>query len=409
MPDRGSLSQRLARRALVSLMFGLRGGQLCFREDGRETWFGSEAGATVPPVIVEIRDPAFYPAVLLRGSIGAAESYFDSLWTCDDLSSLFGIMSANGPLLDRMRGGWGRLAAPMQRLSHAWRKNTRQGSRRNIHAHYDLGNEFFELFLDKTMAYSCGIFPSERATLEEASSEKIDVVCRKLNLGPDDHVLEIGCGWGGFAIHAAREYGCRVTGTTISRAQYDYALARVRAAGLEDRVSIIMQDYRDLTGQYDKLVSIEMIEAVGYEYFDTFFGVCSERLRPGGQMLLQSITIADDAFHPARRTVDVIKKYIFPGSCIPSRAEISRSLHRATNLSVSHAEDIAQHYAQTLRHWRENLLRNASAARQLGFDDRFLRLWEFYFSYCEGGFRQERINVSQLLLYKEVRPAGIRQ
>jgi len=283
---------------------------------------------------------------------------------------------------------------------HALRRNTLQGSRKNIAAHYDLGNELFELFLDDTMMYSCGIFEHPQATLQQASIEKLERVCRKLELRPADHLLEIGSGWGGLALHAARHYGCRVTTTTISREQYDRARTRVEQAGLGDRVTVLCQDYRELSGQYDKLVSIEMIEAVGHAYFDTYFEKCSSLLKPDGMMLLQSITIAEQRYAAARRSVDFIQRYIFPGGCLPSVAVISNAVTRKTDMRMLHLEDIGPHYATTLNRWRENFFARLPEVRQQGFSETFIRMWEFYLCYSEGAFLERAISDVQILFAK---------
>ncbi|MGD2113022.1 MAG: cyclopropane-fatty-acyl-phospholipid synthase family protein, partial [Gammaproteobacteria bacterium] len=291
----------------------------------------------------------------------------------------------------------------LQRLLH---RNTLRGSRRNIEAHYDLGNDLFELFLDETMMYSCGIFTRPGATLQEASEAKLDAICRKLQLGPDDHVLEIGTGWGGFALHAARHYGCRVTTTTISRQQYEHAAQRIRAAGLEDRITLLFDDYRLLEGSYDKLVSIEMIEAIGHRNFNTYFRKCSELLKPDGMMLLQSITIADQRYAQARNAIDFIQRYIFPGGCLPSNAALAGAVAGSTDMRIFDLQDIGPHYATTLRHWRKRFLSRIEQVRRLGYPERFIRMWEYYLCYCEGGFRQQSIGTVQLLL---TRPGTLRQ
>jgi cyclopropane-fatty-acyl-phospholipid synthase len=265
-----------------------------------------------------VHDPRFYRALACGGSIGAGEAYMNGWWSCDDLTALVRICVLNRELLDGMEKGGARLTAPLQKLFHYLRRNTKAGSRSNIAAHYDLGNDFFSLFLDETLMYSCAFFERADSTLQEASVAKNDRICRKLQLSPADHLLEIGTGWGGFALHAARHYGCRVTTTTISRAQHDLAVQRIAAAGLSDRITVLLQDYRDLQGHYDKLVSIEMIEAVGHAFYETFFRCCSNLLTPQGMMLLQAITIADQYYEQAKRSVDFIQRSIFPGSCIPS-------------------------------------------------------------------------------------------
>ena len=298
------------------------------------------------------------------------------------------------------------LVKPLHLLQRYLRRNTLKGSRRNIGDHYDLGNDLFELFLDQTMMYSCGVFQQPQATLQEASEAKLALICEKLQLKPTDHVLEIGTGWGGFAVFAAQHYGCHITTTTISRQQYDYARQRVREAGLDDRITLLCDDYRELNGSYDKLVSIEMIEAVGYRHYDTYFKKCSELLRPNGMMLLQSISIPDQRYPVAKKSIDFIQRYIFPGGCLPSVAALSTAIARRTDMRIFHLEDIGPHYATTLHHWRERFLANIEKVRQLGYPDRFIRMWEYYLCYCEGGFRQQSIGTVQLLLTK---PRTLRQ
>jgi cyclopropane-fatty-acyl-phospholipid synthase len=302
-----------------------------------------------------------------------------------------------------MEDGLAILTAPLRGAAHWLHRNTRAGSRRNIAAHYDLGNDFFELFLDETMMYSCALFERPDMSLAQASTAKLDAICRKLALGPQDHVLEIGTGWGGFALHAARGAGCRVTTTTISPAQYELARERVRAAGLGDRITVLLEDYRDLKGTYDKLVSIEMIEAIGHEYFGEFFRRCAERLVPGGPMLLQSITIAEDHYARARDEVDFIKRYIFPGCCIPSAGALVQAMSASSDLRVVDVEDIGPHYATTLARWRENFLARRDDVRALGYSAAFARMWEFYLCYCEAGFAERALGDVQMLL---VRDAG---
>ena len=321
-------------------------------------------------------------------------------WSCDDLTALTRIITRNRDVLDGIETGLARLTIPLRKLFHFLHRNSKHGSRHNIAAHYDLGNDFFALFLDETMTYSCGIFEREDSTLQDASIAKIDRICQKLQLSPNDHMLEIGTGWGTFALHAARQYGCRVTTTTISQEQYEFALQRVHAAGLSDQITVLRQDYRDLKGQYDKLGSIEMIEAVGYAFYDTYFTCCSNLLKPNGIMLLQAIIIADQLYEQAKRSVDFIQRYIFPGSCIPSITTISQSLARATDMRLFHMEDITLHYAETLRHWRERFFANLNRVRALGYSEEFIRMWEFYLCYCEGGFRERVIGDVQMLLTK---------
>jgi cyclopropane-fatty-acyl-phospholipid synthase len=344
---------------------------------------------------VRAHDPAFLDA-LPRGSLALADAYADGHWDSDDLVSLVRIGARELPRLD----GFRKLLAPVRNATTRIPRNTREGARRHIAAHYDTGNDMFRLFLDETMTYSCAYFESPDATLREAQEAKLDRICRKLELGPDDHVVEIGTGWGSFAMHAAGRYGCRVTTTTISREQRDLAVERIREAGLEDQVTVVLEDYRDLRGRFDKLVSIEMIEAVGWQYFDTFFRRCADLLRPSGLMLLQAITIEDRVYELEKATRSFIKQLIFPAGCLPSVEVIRRSVSRVTDMRMLDLEDITEHYPETLRRWRENFVRSADRVTELGYDLRFRRLWELYFAWCEGGFRERRIGDVQALFAK---------
>ena len=390
-------------RGLVDGRLGrIRGGRLTIEDSSGLRALGALDGDPDPiEAVIRVRDDrAFYRAVAFGGSVGAGESYMDGAWESDDLTAVIRLLARNRDVLNGVEGGLARLSAPLRKLYHVARENTPGGSRRNIAAHYDLSNDFFRTFLDETMMYSCGIFERPDSTLHEASVAKLDAICSKLQLRPEHHVVEIGTGWGGFAIHAATRYGCHVTTTTISQAQHDVAVERVREAGVEDRVRVLLHDYRDLTGTYDRLVSIEMIEAVGHRYYDTFFRKCSDLLAPDGMMLLQAITIADQAYERALHEVDFIQRYIFPGSCIPSVAAMTRSVAKATDMRLYHLEDIGPHYARTLAEWRKNVERNRDNILELGFDERFLRMWEFYLCYCEGGFEERAIGDVHMLLTK---------
>lgn len=391
---------RLARWAVQSHLAELQHGEITVIDSGNHYTFGARSETCPLAVTVQVTDPRFYSDIAFGGSVGTGEAYMSGFWSCDDLPSLVRIITRNRAVLDSMEAGFARLTTPFRKLFHFFRRNSRSGSRHNIAAHYDLGNDFFALFLDETMTYSCGIFEQERSTLRNASVAKIDRICRKLQLSPGDHLLEIGTGWGAFALHAARQYGCRVTTTTISQEQYEYARQRVAEAGVDDRVTVLRQDYRDLQGQYDKLVSIEMIEAVGHAFYDTYFKCCSNLLKPNGMMLLQAIIIADQLYEQAKRSVDFIQRYIFPGSCIPSITALTQSLTHATDMRLFHMEDITPHYAETLRHWRERFVANLSRVRARGYSEEFIRMWEFYLCYCEGGFRERVIGDVQMLLTK---------
>ena len=362
--------------------------------------FGSQSDDLPLAAEVIVHHPKFYTDSVFGGSVGSAEAYINGYWTTDDLTALIRILIQNQHVFDQMEKGLARLAAPANRLLHFLNRNTRRGSRGNIQVHYDLGNDFYELFLDDTLTYSCGIFETERSSLKEASIAKYDRICRKLQLGRGDQILEIGTGWGGFAIHAAGHYDCRVTTTTISDNQYQLAGERFAAAGLSDKITLLKQDYRDLAGQFDKLVSIEMIEAVGHHYLDTFFQACSRLLKPDGMFLLQAITIRDQVFEKHKRSVDFIKRFIFPGSCIPSITAIHSAIASATDLKLVHLEDITPHYARTLREWRRRFFANIDEVRKLGFPDSFIRMWEYYLCYCEGGFTERYIGDVQALFAK---------
>ena len=399
----GGWPDRWARRLVLGQLQRLQRGAICLVEGEQRRTFGQ--GEDGPTVVLQVHHPRFFRALALGGTIGAAEAYMQGWWSCDDLPAMCRLAVANMEWMQQRERGWARLAAPARVLGHALKRNTLRGSRRNIAAHYDLSNDFFRLFLDDNMMYSSAVFPRPDSSLEEASRYKVDRICKKLALVPEDHLLEIGTGWGGFALHAAREYGCRVTTATISQQQCELARQRVRAAGLDSRVEVVLADYRDLQGQYDKLVSIEMIEAVGHHYFDTYFGCCSRLLKPEGLMLLQAIVIGDWAYERARRSVDFIKAYIFPGSCIPSVATISRSLAEATDMRLVHLEDIGPHYARTLRAWRARFWDAEKQVRQLGFSEEFIRMWDFYFAYCIGGFEERYISDVQML---SARPANRR-
>jgi cyclopropane-fatty-acyl-phospholipid synthase len=285
-------------------------------------------------------------------------------------------------------------------FEHRRNRNTQPGCRRNIAYHYDLGNDFYRLFLDRSLAYSCAYFKTAEDTLAQAQMCKFDRICRKLQLGPQDHVLEIGTGWGGFAAYAAETYGCRVTTTTISQQQHDYAREVFSRSRAGEHIQLLFEDYRNLRGQYDKIVSIEMFEAVGYEHYDDYFGACDRLLKPHGSMLLQTITILEAKFQQYRKQSDWIKKHIFPGAELASVIEIQRSLARTTRMQLSHLEDIGKHYALTLNEWRRRFLEHLADVRQLGFDERFVRMWDYYLAYCEGAFRERYISDVQLVLSK---------
>jgi len=400
MPRRAGWLDRRARDGMLARLEGLEEGELVLIQGDERHPFGQATDVFPVRATLTVRSPRFWSALALGGSLGAAESYIAGEWACDDLADLVRIMVRNRRLLEATEGGLARLAVPLARLYHWLRRNTRAGSRANIAAHYDLGNDFYALFLDETMTYSCAVFERPNMSLAEAQTAKYDRLCRKLALSPKDHLLEIGTGWGGFALHAAHVYGCQVTTTTISREQAAYARRRLEAAGLGDRVEVLEADYRDLAGRYDKLVSIEMIEAVGHQYLNAFLRTCAGLLHPHGLMALQAITIADQLYDRHVRTVDFIKRYVFPGSCLLSVTAMCAAATRASDLRAVHLEDITPHYARTLRTWRKRFLARADEVRAMGFPGAFLRLWEYYLAYCEGAFAERYIGDVQMVFAK---------
>jgi len=389
-----------AKRILLKQLIKLKHGELIFNDGKEQLVFGRQNERMPKTITITVHDPAFYTSILVNGALGGGEAYIKGFWTCEDLTGMVELFICNRKYIEGRLPGMRWLAKPLQLLQRAMRRNTLKGSRRNIEAHYDLGNELFKLFLDDTMMYSCGIFHDQATTLREASEAKLERICQKLLLKPGDHVLEIGTGWGGFALYAATHYGCRITTTTISKEQYEYATQRVREAGLEDKITVLFRDYRELRGKYDKLVSIEMIEAIGHQYFDIYFKKCTDLLKPEGMMLLQSITIADQRYPAAKNSIDYIQRFIFPGGCLPSVTALSDAIGRKTDMRIFHLEDIGPHYATTLRQWRERFYANIDKVKQLGYPARFIRMWQYYLCYCEGGFRQQAIGTVQLLLTK---------
>ncbi|HYQ21952.1 cyclopropane-fatty-acyl-phospholipid synthase family protein [Stenotrophomonas sp.] len=393
---RASALDAFLRRRLLAQLAPLRHGQLRVRDAFGEVLLGDGQGPLQATVAID--DPAFYRKVAAQGSVGAGESYIHGDWRCDDLVALVRLLVRNRDLLDGMERGPARAAGWLLRGWNRLRRNSREGSRRNIAAHYDLGNDFFALFLSPDLMYSSALYAHADETLEVASARKLDRICQQLQLQPGDRVVEIGTGWGGFAVHAARHYGCHVTTTTISAEQHALAVQRVQDAGLQEQVTVLMQDYRDLQGQFDKLVSIEMIEAIGAEFLDTYMGTLQRLLKPDGLALLQAITIEDHRYEQARRSVDYIKRFVFPGSFIPSINAIMAAKTRASDLQLIAQQDFGHSYALTLRAWRQRFLAQRAAVLAQGFDERFCRLWEFYLAYCEGGFLERSIGVSHLLM-----------
>ncbi|WP_035245623.1 SAM-dependent methyltransferase [Desulfogranum mediterraneum] len=392
--DHASLLDRWARRLVFKMLGRVRSGRIILSEGERCHTFGAAGGRSVH---ITVHEPSVYRRVLFGGSIGAGEAYVDHHWEVDDLTGLVRIMTLNMGLVDRMEQGLAWLQRPAMLLAHLLSANSRRQARDNILAHYDLGNRMYQSFLDPTMMYSAAIYPHQEAGLPEAALHKLDLVCRKLDLRPGDRLMEIGSGWGGLAIHAARHYGCQVTTTTISDAQYREAEQRIRSQGLSERITLLRQDYRELSGRFDKVVSIEMIEAVGHRYLPLFFKKCQELLKPDGILLLQAITIQDQKYSQYLRSVDFIQRHIFPGGCLLSNQKMQQLLAEETELVVRRLDDFGFDYARTLRDWRRRFEAGFPALREQGYDESFRRLWEFYLCYCEGGFWERAISVVQLV------------
>ena len=394
-----AMFDRLARNLVARQLQRLEHGRLIVRDSGRERLYGGRSDREDLTAVVDVLDSSAYSDVAFGGTIGAGEAYMRGTWRADDLVAVVRILLRNRTVLDSMDQGTARLTRPLQNLIHRLNRNTRAGARRNISAHYDLGNDFFSLWLDETMMYSSAVFADASDDLADAQRHRLDAICDKLDLTPDDHVLEIGTGWGGLAMHLAKHRGCRVTTTTISRSQYELARQRIDAASLGGRVRLLLDDYRDLTGRYDKLVSIEMVEAIGHKQLETYFGKCADLLRPGGRMLIQAITTNDRQHELLKKEVDFIQRYIFPGGCLPSITAIAAAIGRTSDMLITGLEDIGRHYALTLSHWRANFMTQLEEIRALGYSDEFIRMWEFYLTYCEGGFRERAI--SDVLLVAE--------
>lgn len=401
-PSSGLIT-RLMKSVVMRQLTLLQRGCLVLNCDGQRYEFGKPG--TLPMGEVTVTDPQFWALVATRGSIGAGEAYVHGYWQSPDLTSVVQVLAANLETLDALEGGLATAARPFLQSLHWLNRNTRKGSRRNISAHYDLGNSLFEHMLDPTMMYSAAMFSDPSDTLEQAQLRKLDRICQKLDLKPDDHLLEIGTGWGSMAVYAALHFGCQVTTTTLSQEQYAYTAQRIRELGLESKVTLLLEDYRDLTGTYDKLVSIEMVEAVGHDHLPAYFSQCSGLLKDDGLMLLQSITIRDQRYAKARKSVDFIQRYIFPGGALPSVTRLMEVVSRETDMTLQHMEEIGRSYARTLKLWHSNLRQHRDALAALGYDEAFFRLWEFYLCYCEGGFLEHTIGTSQLLLAKpQARP-----
>lgn len=396
-PARRPLLLGWLRTMLQRRLSGLQHGRVIVTDPWGEWQIGDHQQA---PLRVTVHDTSFYWQLAIAGSNGAAAAYRDGYWRCDNLSALLALIVKNREQMNALECGWAALGNWWLRNRHIARRNTHRGSRRNIQAHYDLDNALFALFLDPTMTYSAAVFEDSATSLQAASVAKLDRICRKLQLRADQHVLEIGTGWGSFAIYAATTFGCKVTTTTISDQQYAFARERIDAAGLSRQIRLLCCDYRDLTGQYDKLVSIEMIEAVGHEYLADYFRQCATLLKPDGQMLLQAITLADQCHRQYLKGSDFIQHYIFPGGCLPSISSISAATRDHSDFRLTQLEDIASHYAETLRRWRANFCAAENEIRALGYRSDFIRLWEFYLCYCEAGLDERYLGTVQMLFNK---------
>jgi cyclopropane-fatty-acyl-phospholipid synthase len=394
---RHSMLQRWARAAVRKQLDGMTHGQLTIT-DPLGQWSVGQPGELDAKLTVH--DCRFYADVLLEGGLGAADAWIGGVWDTDDLTGALRLMVRNMDRIDALEGGFASLANGVARVRHWMNRNSPDGSSRNIHAHYDIGNDLFALFLDESMTYSSGIYPSEASTLAQAQYEKLDRICRKLALTAADHVVEIGTGWGSFAIHAASNYGCKVTTTTISAEQHALAVERVRKSGLDDRIEVLLCDYRELQGQFDKLVSIEMVEAVGDAFLPEYFGACSRLLKPSGSMVIQAINMPDQRYQRYLKTADFIQTTVFPGSCCPAITAMLGAVREASDLRLAHLEDIGLHYATTLRQWRERFDARESEVDALGYSPEFKRMWRYYLSYCEAGFAERYTATVQMLLEK---------
>ena len=376
----------------------IKSGELTVIDGGNRYVFGDSEPKFKAEL--EVFSQEFYVFLGSGGTNGAAEAFTAGYWNSKNLVKLIQLIIKNKKTLLGLESGFARLANPITKLIHKKRQNTLVGSKNNILAHYDLSNDFYRLWLDPTMTYSSGVFPKKDSSMQEASVEKLDRICRKLKLSSADHVLEIGTGWGSFAVHAAKKYGCKVTTTTISDKQFQYASELISKEALDDKITLLSKDYRELEGAFDKVVSIEMIEAVGAEYVPGFFEKASSLLKKNGLMLLQGITYNDPDFDAYKNSVDFIRKYIFPGSCLVAMPQILQAIKEKTDMAMIDSEDITHHYARTLEIWREDFLKVLPQVKDLGFSDPFTRIWNFYLVYCEAGFLENLIGDYQIVFAK---------
>ncbi|WP_411358320.1 class I SAM-dependent methyltransferase [Pseudidiomarina salilacus] len=392
-------TEKWARRAVLRLLQELREGFVTLRENGEVVGhFGNELSELRAEI--NVLKPSFYRKLLFGGSIASGETFINQEWETPDLTSVIQLFARNLPALDAFEAKFSWLLMPYQKFQHWRRRNHKQQAKENISAHYDLGNDLYEAFLDPAMQYSSAVYPTADADLTAAQQYKLKRLCDSLELKPTDHLIEIGTGWGGLALYAAQHYGCRVTTTTISKEQFKHAQQKVADAGLSDRVTLLLEDYRDLEGQYDKLISVEMIEAVGRQFMPTYFQTCSRLLKPNGKMALQAITIADQRMKSYAYSVDFIQQHVFPGGFLPSLTMITEMFTKHTDMVVRQVHDIGFDYAKTLRDWRLKFNAAHPQLQQAGYDDRFGRLWNFYLSYCEGGFLERTCSAVQLVATK---------
>jgi cyclopropane-fatty-acyl-phospholipid synthase len=392
-----NLLHRLARALVFKQLKKIGIGYISIEEGTKKFSFGKKGNLSAH---ITVHDPRFYGALAFGGSIGVSEAFMQKFWSVNDLTKLIRIMAINQNAMDQLESLFNVFLKPILKCLHYLNQNSVKRSRINISKHYDLGNDFFSLFLDSTMMYSSAVFKNPQDSLYKGSIHKLEMVCQGLELNAEDHVIEIGSGWGGFAIYAAQNYGCKVTTTTISKQQYLYVKQKIKDLKLTHKITVLLSDYRHLKGQYSKLVSIEMLEAVGYQYYDTYFEVCAHLLKPDGIAFIQTITIADQRYEKAKRSVDFIQRYIFPGSCIPSITALQNSITQSSDLKIYQILDIGDHYARTLALWREAFFKKLSEVKALGFDDAFIRMWHFYLAYCEGGFKEKVISDIHLKLVK---------
>ncbi len=387
------------RSAVIARLAGLRSDAIRLHE-GDQSYVLGAGGSADPNATLRVTNPQFWPAIVFGGTLGGAEAWMEGWWDTEDLPGIIRLLARNREAVVGLNRGLARFQAQALRFVHWRRSNSRRGSRQNIAAHYDLGNGFFRSFLDPSMTYSSALFAHRSQSLEDAQAAKYERLCHRLGLAERHRLLEIGTGWGGFALYAARTRGCHVTTTTISEEQHRLTTERVRAAGLGERVTVLLRDYRDLEGRFDRLVSIEMVEAVGHDNLATYFRTCSDRLETDGAMAIQAILHRDQDYERSLRSVDFIKRYIFPGGQLPSVGSLIGAMGESTDLRLTALEDISAHYAETLRRWRERLTEKWEGLRQAGLSEKFLRMWAFYFAYCEGGFDERVIAVSQIVFEK---------